>query len=195
MRIFATRDYRLSRLPFGARLFYTLFLSMVFLGLLTCLGFIFAKSGTSAAAVSEYYRQEELGLGGKPFLELLETAHFHLFTMPIFFLVLGHIFFLSSWSDRAKLVVVLASFVSLVAEIVLPFAIVYHSGKWAFLEHASRSGLFVTFLVFIVVPIREMWWGLPGTGESETRRRHKRGRSSGTTPGEPPARRSPDGPA
>jgi len=132
---------------------------MVLLGLLTCLGFIFAKSGVSAGAVSEYYRQEELGLGGKPFLELLETAHFHLFTMPIFFLVLGHIFFLSSWNEKAKLAVVLASFVSLLAEIALPFLIVYHSGRWAFLEHASRTGLFVTFLLFVFVPIREMWWG------------------------------------
>lgn len=130
----------------------------------------------TAESVAEYYRQEDLGLGGKPFLVLLETAHFHLFTMPIFFLVLGHIFFLSSWSDRAKLAIVAASFVSLVAEIVLPFAIVYHSGKWALLEHASRMTFFVTSLLFIVVPLHEMWWGITPSGD-EPRRRGRRTRA------------------
>src|SRR5207302_2952829 len=94
MRIFATREYVLSRLPFGARLFYSLFLVMVFLGLLTCLGFAFAKSGFASSALADYYRGDDSGSGAKPFVELLETAHFHLFSMPIFFLVLGHIFFL-----------------------------------------------------------------------------------------------------
>ncbi|MBI5504373.1 MAG: hypothetical protein HY899_06205 [Deltaproteobacteria bacterium] len=182
MRIFATREYQLSRLPLGARLFYTLFLSMVLLGLLSCLGFMWAKSGMTAGAVAEYYRQEDLGLGGKPFLELLETAHFHLFTMPIFFLVLGHIFFLSSWSDRAKLVVVATSFVSLVAEIVLPFLIVYHSGRWAVLEHASRTTFFVTSLLFIAVPLREMWSGPTSSGAApRPRGRRIRGRRGGAT--------------
>ncbi len=157
MRIFATRDYQLSKLPFGARVFYSLFLFMVLLGLLSCLGFMFGKSGVSTAAITEYYRQEEAGLGGKPYLELLETAHFHLFSMPIFFLVLGHIFFLSSLPERTKLAIVLVSFCALLAEIALPWLIVYHSGAWAWLEHPTRAALFVTFLVFVIVPLREMW--------------------------------------
>jgi hypothetical protein len=159
MRLFAISGYRLSRLPFGARLFYSLFLLMVFLGLLSCLGFVFGKSGASTAQVAEYYRQESSGLGAKPYLELLETAHFHLFSMPIFFLVLGHIFFLSSLAERTKLVVILAAFAALVAEIVLPWLIVYHSRAWVWLEHPTRITLAATFLVFILVPLREMWAG------------------------------------
>jgi hypothetical protein len=159
MRLFAISGYRLSRLPFGARLFYSLFLFMVLLGLASCLGFIFGKSGTSTTDLVEYYRQESSGLGAKPYLELLETAHFHLFSMPIFFLVLGHIFFLSSVGERTKLVVILASFVALVAEIALPWLIVYHSARWAWLEHPTRIALFGTFLVFILVPLWEMWTG------------------------------------
>lgn len=157
MKIFATREYRLARLPFGARLFYSLFLGMVFLGLLTCIGFAFGKSGTSTPELVEYYRQENAGLGGKPFVELLETAHFHLFSMPIFFLVLGHIFFLSSLAERTKLAVVLAAFAALLLEIVLPFLIVYQGRTWAWLEHPTRIALLVTFVIFIVVPLREMW--------------------------------------
>lgn len=158
MRIFATRDYRIARFPWGAKLFYSLFLSMVLLGLLTCLGFMFGKSGLSTAEVAEYYRQEESGLGGKTWLELLETAHFHLFSMPLFFLVLGHIFFLTAWPERWKVVVVLSSFVALLLEIALPFLIVYHSASWAWLEHPTRAALFVTFLLFVLVPLREMWF-------------------------------------
>ncbi|HUE38730.1 MAG TPA: hypothetical protein VMR29_04455 [Candidatus Binatia bacterium] len=163
MRIFATRDYALSRLPFGARLFYSLFLVMVFLGLLTCLGFAFAKSGFASAALADYYRGDDSGAGAKPFVELLETAHFHLFSMPIFFLVLGHIFFLSSLGERTKLVVILAAFVALLAEIVLPWLIVYHSRAWVWLEHPTRLVLLGTFAIFIAVPLREMWW----TGSDE----------------------------
>ncbi len=157
MRIFATREYRLSRLPFGARLFYSLFLVMVFLGLLTCIGFAITKSGVATSDLVEYYRQEGAGLGGKPFVELLETAHFHLFSMPVFFLVLGHIFFLSSLAERTKLVVILAAFTALLLEIVLPFLIVYLSPAWARLEHPTRIVLLASFLVFIFVPLREMW--------------------------------------
>jgi len=164
MRIFATRDYALSRLPYGARLFYTLFLVMVLLGLLSCLGFAFAKSGLSTGALAEYYRGDESGTGAKPFLELLETAHFHLFSMPIFFLVLGHIFFLSSLAERTKLAVVLAAFVALLAEIALPWLIVYQSRAWAWLEHPTRALLLGTFLVFVVVPLREMWGGDQSAG-------------------------------
>lgn len=159
MKIFATGNYQLSKLPFGARLFYSLFLVMVLLGLLSCLGFAFGKSGISADAISEYYRQEGSGLGGKTYIELLETAHFHLFSMPIFFLVLGHIFFLSSLAERTKLVVVLASFVALLSEIALPWLIVYHSRAWAWAEHPTRIALLATFLVFVIVPLREMWNG------------------------------------
>jgi len=159
MKIFASREYRLSALPFGARLFYSLFLLMVFLGLVTCLGFMFGKSGISSGAMIDYYRPEGTEDGGKSFLELLETAHFHLFSMPIFFLVLGHIFFLSSLAERTKLAVILAAFAALVAEIVLPWLIVYQSRAWVWLEHPTRLTLFGTFLVFIVVPLREMWAG------------------------------------
>jgi len=156
MKIFATRDYQLSRLPFGARLFYSLFLGMVFFGLLTCIGFAVGKSGISTGALTDYYRGDDTG-GAKPFVELLETAHFHLFSMPIFFLVLGHIFFLSSIAERTKLVVVLTAFAALVLEIALPWLIAYHSPAWAWLEHPTRIALLTTFLVFIVVPLREMW--------------------------------------
>jgi len=166
MRIFATREYALARLPFGARLFYSLFLVMVFLGLLTCLGFAFAKSGLSSATLAEYYRGEESG-GTKSFLELLETAHFHLFSMPIFFLVLGHIFFLSSLAERTKLAVILAAFVALLAEIALPWLIVYQSRWWVWLEHPTRLVLLGTFLVFIAVPLREMWGGTAGASADD----------------------------
>ena len=159
MRIFATENYRLSRLPFGARVFYSLFLGLVFLGLLSCLGFAFGKSGLTSPAIAEYYRGEDSGLGGKTFLELLETAHFHLFSIPIFFLVLGHIFFLSSIADRPKIAVVLTAFVALLLEIVLPWLIVYHSRAWVRLEHPTRVALLGTFLIFIVVPLQEMWSG------------------------------------
>ena len=158
MRLYASTNSRLARLPLGARVFYTLFLVTVAMGLATCVAFAFAKSGLTTAELAEYYRQEELGLGGKPLLELLETAHFHLFSMPIFFLVLGHIFFLSDWPERAKAPVIVGSFVAMITEVALPFLIVYHSAAWAALKNPSRALLLVTFVIYIVVPLKEMWW-------------------------------------
>ncbi|MGH7803035.1 MAG: hypothetical protein ACREQJ_01705 [Candidatus Binatia bacterium] len=157
MQIFANPDYRLSRFPTGAKVFYSLFLVFVLLGLLTSLGFIFAKSGVSAATVAEYYRQEDSGLGPKSFLELLETAHFHLFSMPIFFLVLGHIFVLTSVSPRWKMIVVVTAFVALLLEVALPWLIVYGSAGFAWLEHPTRLAFFGTFVVMAVLPLLEMW--------------------------------------
>jgi hypothetical protein len=165
VRLYASHDYRLSRFPFGAKVFYSLFLVFVLLGLLSSLGFIFAKSGFSTPAIAEYYRQEESGLGPKSFLELLETAHFHLFSMPIFFLVLGHIFLLTEVRERWKIVVVLAAFFALLFEILLPWLIVYGSGAFAWLEHPTRLALFVTFLLLAIVPLRDMWWP-PSTSSS-----------------------------
>ena len=164
MQIFANPDYRLSRFPFGAKVFYSLFLVFVLLGLLTSLGFIFAKSGVSASTVAEYYRQEESGLGSKSFLELLETAHFHLFSMPIFFLVLGHIFVLTGVSPRWKMIVVITAFVALLLEIALPWLIIYGSASFAWLEHPTRIAFFGTFLVMAILPLREMWGSTPASG-------------------------------
>ena len=161
MQIFAQSDYRLSRFPFGAKVFYSLFLAFVLLGLLSSLGFMVAKSGVSTGTLAEYYRQEEAGLGPKSFLELLETAHFHLFSMPIFFLVLGHIFLLTDVTPRWKMIVVCASFAALVLEIALPFLIVYASPAFAWLEHPTRLAFFATFLVLSLVPLREMWKAPP----------------------------------
>ena len=159
MRIYANPDYRLSRFPLGAKVFYSLFLVFVLLGLLSSLGFAFAKSGFSTATIAEYYRQEESGLGAKSFLELLETAHFHLFSMPIFFLVLGHIFLLTDVGEGWKIGVVIGAFVAVLLEILLPWLIVYGSAAFAWLEHPTRLALLATFLVFVVVPLREMWTG------------------------------------
>jgi hypothetical protein len=142
---------------------------MVFLGLVTCVGFAFLKSGFATSTLAEYYVQSESGLGAKSPVELLETAHFHLFSMPIFFLVLGHIFFLSSWSERSKLVVILTAFAALLSETALPWLIVYHSARWAWLEHPTRFALLASFLVFVVVPLREMW----GREEPPARKRRK----------------------
>ena len=51
------------------------------------------------------------------------------------------------------------AFAALALEIVLPWLIVYQSPAWVWLEHPTRIALVATFLVFIVVPLREMWSG------------------------------------
>ena len=42
--------------------------------------------------------------------ELMKTSHFHLFMMPIVFVITGHLFLLSAWGRRSKTVVISSCF-------------------------------------------------------------------------------------
>lgn len=183
MREFGKKS-RLALLPFSGRLVYSVFLAftLVALGLSAWLGETIV--GLDLHALDEYYAGvpspavEALApaddVGGpaldlpeeatkvaepepKSFRSTLEVTHFHLFTMPIHWLVLAHLFALCGASDRTKATVIVGSAVGMGAHIVAPW-VARGGGAFAKMFYVG-SGLLllVTFTWMALSALLEMW--------------------------------------
>ncbi len=90
--------------------------------------------------------------------ELMKTSHFHLFMMPIVFVITGHLFLLSAWGRRSKTVVISSCFAYIVLDISKPWLIRYGGDSFASLAPINSGLLGITMLLCILVPIYEMWF-------------------------------------
>lgn len=157
MRYFAF-DYKLGRASFGIRLVLTFFLLYMLLGVIISVLIFHHNTHFSYQRMVAYYRgAEEQMLYPKSYLELLETTHFHLFSMPVVMLILGHIFLMTTWPVWARLTVVVMSFAGMLGEMVGPWLVRFVSGScgWVFL--AGEVLLAISMTCFIFVPLWEMW--------------------------------------
>jgi hypothetical protein len=92
-----------------------------------------------------------------PLRKLLEVTHFHLFSMPVYLMILAHLFMLSRLGPRTKLIWNGLASLTVLAHIAAPWiARTGLSGASAFYA-ASGALLMVTFLVLAGVPLFEMW--------------------------------------
>jgi hypothetical protein len=151
------QKYTLSSASQGIKVITTIFLLFMVPGLATNLLIAQAKTGWSYDGLIEYYRGVESGYT-KSYLELLETTHFHIFSMPVVFLILAHIFLMCSWSYRPKIIVVIISFLAVFAETCSPWLITYVSPKFAVLMIFSGVFIALSLLIYIVIPVYEMWF-------------------------------------
>jgi hypothetical protein len=96
-----------------------------------------------------------------PLRKLLEVTHFHLFSMPVYLMILAHLFMLSRLSPRTKLSWNALASLSVVLHIAAPWiARTGISGGPAF--YAISGGLLMaSFLVLAGVPLFEMWTSPP----------------------------------
>jgi hypothetical protein len=89
--------------------------------------------------------------------KLLEVTHFHLFSMPVYLMVLCHLFMLSRWSERSKLAWIAVSTLAVAGHIAAPW-LGRSGGAAARLFYAASGGLLVLgFGVMSAVPLIEMW--------------------------------------
>jgi hypothetical protein len=99
--------------------------------------------------------------------KLLEVTHFHLFSMPIYLMVLSHLFMLSSWGSRSKLGWIAASSLAVAAHLAAPW-IAREGGAFARAFYALSGGLLgATFALMSVVALLDMW--LPAKRRDEAR--------------------------
>ena len=103
-----------------------------------------------------------------PYRKLLEVTHFHLFTMPVVLLIVGHLFLATGLGDRAKLRWLIAASASVAAHLATPWVVRYGGGGLAFLHAITGTSLTLTMAVLTVYPIVAMWRGKPQTAQ-ETR--------------------------
>ncbi|MGY8824088.1 MAG: hypothetical protein ACKVJG_09145 [Candidatus Latescibacterota bacterium] len=158
MRYFGNRS-QLARMDFHTRLIMTYFLLFMLAAAALSIYMSHERTGISKAGAVAYYQgDEEQMLFAKEKAELIETSHFHLFMMPIVFLTTGHLFLLSAWSGRWKTLVISASFAYMALDIAKPWLIRYLSAEWGVLAPINSALLGLTMLLFIFVPLYEMWF-------------------------------------
>lgn len=157
MRNFNVR-FRLRDSDRHIRLVYTLFL----LFMLAAFGFSFFWAHSMTELSPRQIAQHYLGSDttyGEPmsFRELAEITHFHLFTMPVLYLILIHVLYLTQASARLKVLTTWASFSGVLLDLVSPWLILYVSPIFALTMLLGDLLMAATFLVLLIVPLYELW--------------------------------------
>jgi hypothetical protein len=93
--------------------------------------------------------------------KLLEVTHFHLFTAPVFFLIIAHLFLLSGVRSSVQIAIIGLAAASLAAHLAAPAIIRAADGGGAWLMPVSGLVMGVTFTLMTLWPAVAMWLPLP----------------------------------
>lgn len=190
MKDFTRPSGRLRNLPLSARVAYSVFLAFTLVALAESAWLGSDMLGSDLDGIRSYYAGEpgaalaapaRPAADGGPSLELpsdlpstpaqdpmplrklLEVTHFHLFTMPVYLLILAHLFMLSRLGERHKVAWIAAGTLGVALHIAAPWA-ARQGGSTSALFYALTGALLVlSFLVMAAVPFYEMWWPAGGT--------------------------------
>ncbi len=186
MRDFERARGRLRNLSFHARLVYTIFLLFTLLAIAFTAWLADDMVGLDLAEIGSYYAGEpspdealppppagdgpslelpvELDAGAPPAAamsrrKLLEVAHFHLFSMPVYLLILSHLFMLSRAGAASKTAWITAGTLGVAAHVAAPWIAAEAGSSGAWLYGGSGALLAAAFVWMSVVPLWEMWAG------------------------------------
>ena len=157
MRNFNTR-FRLRDTDRHIRLVYTWFLVVMLVGF--CFTFFWAHSMTDLTpkGLAEHYRGSDATFGEPmSFGQLAETTHFHLFTMPVVFMIMIHVLYLTMANPTLKVLTTWASFLGITLDLVSPWLITYVSPFFVLTMLSGDILLLISFLVMFAIPMYEMW--------------------------------------
>ena len=170
MRHFNTR-FRLLDTERNLPLLSTLFILSLFAGFLFTIYWAHSTTGLTYSGVAAHYLGSDQTFGEpKSFRELAETTHFHFFTMPVVFLILCHVFFLTMTSQALKIAMTWAAFSGVALDLASPWLILYVSPHFAVTMLLGDVLMLGSFLIMAGVPLYEMWVlkkRLMGSGQSE----------------------------
>ena len=180
MQDFTRPSGRLRALPLGARAVYTVFLVFTLVGLALTLWLTHDMVGIDLSGAGEYYGgasapiEEAEAVGGPalvlppdgeelaafepmPRRKLLEVTHFHLFSMPVYLLILSHMYMLSRARKRSKAAwIALATFGTLL-HVAAPWLIAYRCAASVAVYAVSGSLMLLSYAWMSLVPLWEMW--------------------------------------
>jgi hypothetical protein len=91
------------------------------------------------------------------FRKLLEVTHFHLFTMPVVLLIVGHLFLGTALSDRRKFLWIAGASVATTMHLATPWLVKYLGAPVALFHAVSGVALVVTMSVLTLYPVVVMW--------------------------------------
>jgi hypothetical protein len=193
MRQFASAGFRLWNLSREAKIVYTFFCVLALFAQGSSLLLYEDLVGSSLQRVGQYYAPgsppaapteaaPEGGAGGGPtialpedapktplvvavpYRKLLEVTHFHLFTVPVFFLILTHLFMLTGLSSRAKQAWIVLGWAAASLHMLAPWLIRGGGAGWAWTFPASGVLLLGSGLVLTIYPVWVMWQRPPRPG-------------------------------
>ncbi|HEX9137902.1 MAG TPA: hypothetical protein VF905_13300 [Nitrospirota bacterium] len=157
MRNFNTR-FRLRDTDRHIRLLYTLFLLLMLSGFLFSFFWAHSMTSLSPQGIADHYRGSDTTFGEPmSFRELAEVTHFHLFTMPVVFMILVHVLYLTSASHGMKAAMTWAGFCGVILDLVSPWLITYVSPVFVLTMLTGDTLMMISFLVMMTIPLYEMW--------------------------------------
>jgi hypothetical protein len=158
MRNFNSR-FRLRDTDRHIRLLYTLFLLLMLVGFAFSFFWAHSMTGLSPQGIADHYRGSDATYGEPMSLrELAEVTHFHLFTMPVVFIILVHVLYLTMASTRLKVITTHAAFAGVALDLISPWLITYVSPAFALTMLAGDLFMTATFLIMFTIPLYEMWF-------------------------------------
>ena len=184
MRQFASGGFRLWNLAVEAKVLYTTFCVLILAGIVSSALYYGDLVGGGLAGVRRYYGGEgeaapalrgtsakagpaidmppEAEVVAQPIVvavtyrKLLEVTHFHLFTMPVVLLIVGHLFLATGISDALKRGFIFGGAASVALHLATPW-LVRSFSSLAWLHAVSGLALTVTMTVLTVGPVVSMW--------------------------------------
>jgi len=123
--------------------------------------FFWAHSMTDLTpkGIAAHYRGSDANFGEPmSFGQLAEVTHFHLFTMPVVFLIMVHVLYLTMASPTVKVLIAWASFLGVTLDVASPWLITYVSPLFVVTLLTGDLLMVMSFLVMFVIPLYEMWF-------------------------------------
>jgi hypothetical protein len=93
----------------------------------------------------------------KPARQVMETFHFHLFSMSVCWVIIAHLFMMGGLSSRTKVALIALSGGVTAAHLLAPVLIRFGGPAWAPLMGPSGALLGVTWGFMTIHPVWEMW--------------------------------------
>jgi hypothetical protein len=93
--------------------------------------------------------------------QVVETFHFHVFTMPVLLLIIGHIFFMTRVPPRLKVHTLVWASLSTLLHLLVPPVTRFVSAAASHLFVPTAVVMTVTWMVMCVVPAWQMWTHKP----------------------------------
>ncbi len=157
MRNFNTR-FRLRDTDRHIRLVYTWFLLLMFVGFVFSFFWAHSMTDLTPKGLAEHYRGSDANFGEPmSFGQLAETTHFHLFTMPVVFMIMVHVLYLTMASPTLKVVTTWACFTGVTLDLVSPWLITYVSPLFVITMLTGDVFMLLSFFVMFAIPMYEMW--------------------------------------
>jgi len=140
------------------RLLYTVFLLFMLSAFVFSFFWAHSMTDLSLQGVADHYRGSDATYGEPmSFRELAEITHFHLFTMPVVFMILVHVLYLTAVGNWVKQFTTYAAFGGVTLDLVSPWLITYVHPVFALSMLTGDLLMTVSFAVMLAVPMYEMW--------------------------------------